>query len=186
MFYGNLYFKPLQGHPTDTVGGKFTLPSGVTLCRAGTFLRYKTSSREEFDLCDNGKGLIGWLTQGVDEDGLTMENFGIVQNPNYNLRSGQEVSLRVMEVGNEFEIEGAGAAGGGNLVVTSSTGAIATNTARYTLLSVHKGGLRVAQAGDVAAFELVAADLTPLADAANVRIHVRYIGGAYVVPTPTP
>ena len=186
MFYGNKYFKPIVGEHSKSAGGKFTLPSGVTLCRAGTFLRYKTSSQEEFDLCENGKGLIGWMTQGMDANGLTMENFAVVGNTNINLRSGQEVSLRIPEVGNEYEIEGAGVAGGGNLVVTSGTGAIASNTARYTLLAVHKGGLRVAQAGDVASFELVAADLTPLADDANVRIHVRYTGGAYVIPTPTP
>jgi hypothetical protein len=184
MFYGNHYFKPIVGEFSDTVGGKLTLPDGATLLRAGTMLAYKTASREEFDVCEGGKGLQGWLTQPMDAVGLEMLNVVLNTNPNYNLKSGQEVSARVMKVGNEFEVEGLGASAYGNLVVSATTtGFIASNTARYTPLSTNKGGFIQAQPGQVANFELVAADLTPEI-AGNRRIHVKYIGGGYIIPTP--
>ncbi len=188
MFYGNKFFKPVQlmnADHTDIVGGKLTLPDGATLLRAGSLLGYKASTVDEFAPVDTGAGLIGWLTQGMDADGLTIENFAVTQNPNYNLKSGQEVSIRKFRQGDEFEIEGKGAAAYGNLLATSSTGAVSSGTTRGTQLAAHKGGLRVAQTGDLVQFEYVM-NLTPLADNTNVRCHVRYIGGGHIVPAPAP
>ena len=184
MFYGTKYFKPLSGFGMIAArSGKLNLGvSGTDLSKRGAILGYGADD-QEFVLCDAGQAFAGFQSQDVNVAGLTMLNVAVTKNPDYPLRDTVDFGTAyVPEVGALFEVEGAGAAALGNLVATSGTGAIASNTAKGKLLSCLNGCLRIAQVGDVALFELLKANLTAEVED-DVRILVKY-NGAGVIVTP--
>lgn len=97
----------------------------------------------------------GFTTQDISALGQTSlqafkdRNIGKADLP---VTVGKPVSLRLPSPGSIIEFRGVGAAGPGNLVVTSGTGLLSASTARGTKLSFIQGSLRVAQTGDISQY----------------------------------
>lgn len=121
---------------------------------------------------------VGMLQQDINLYGTTdadaYRKQGVGDQWNIPAKKGAEVSIRKPKPGCEAIFEGEGVGAINNFVITSGTGAIASNTARFTALSVYKGGWRQAQTGEFVLAHLEQADLTPLDDDANLRIRIRF------------
>lgn len=91
-------------------------------------------------------------------------------------RGAQMGALRVPRVNTFAEFEGLGAAAYGNFVITATTtGFLSAGTTLLTELTVTKGGWRAAQTDEFVIGLLESAVETPLADAGNLRIVVRFV-----------
>ena len=115
---------------------------------------------------------LGFLTHEVNLSGTTdaagFKAFTIGQQ-DLALSRGSQVTLRVPIPGALVELEGVGAAGYDQLVVTSGTGALSTSTGLGTPLGAIKGGIRAAQAGDFIIGYVRQANQTP-ENAGELRI----------------
>lgn len=180
MFYGTDLFMPINGG-FDVVGYLAFSPSiasAATVIPRGTWLDRNAHTSESVAMLATGSG-IGYMTQDMTQQGLTIENFAVVRDLDYPLKPGDFVSLRRPTVNSEFEIEGPPAiayTAQGNLLVTTGTGALTNTTAFMAQLSVNNGMLYVAQTGDTIMFEMIDSALTPKT-VGNLRVKVRYVGG---------
>lgn len=181
--FGSDYFKIANG-TWDHVGylAASGLPNiGTGVYRKGTLVDQKADN-EHVAVLATGR-VLGLITQDIDENGLDndagFKNFTIGKLDNPIKRSVNRITARRMAPGSHLEYEGLGAALPGNLVATSGTGAIASNTARGTELSVLNGCIMIAQSGDIVSYHLLKADLVPVADAGNLRILVEKIPNSY-------
>lgn len=184
--FGSLLFRIVNGR-WETEGYRkivipYTIPGGVIIPK-GTWIDEDVTSEATLEtqgVLASGHG-IGFMTQDMNQNGLLddtgFKNFSIgkLDNP---VANGTVVSLRKPTLGAELEYEGGGVVGGGNLVCTSGTGALALNTARLTQLSVLAGSLRQAQTGDNIMFELLDTGLAKAVSTSDMRCRVRYLGGA--------
>lgn len=184
--FGHQYFRWLMGE-FDRVNGT---TSDVNLSDAdanagelgvGIMLDYKADSHLAFAFVTGSA--IGFTTQAIDQYGTTsatvyrqqdvISKSGIpfIQVP---VKKGQPVALSVPRPWSMAEFEGLGAASYGNRVITATTtGYLASGTARRTPLSVERGGWKQAQTGELVLAFLEQANLTPYT-AGNLRIRVRF------------
>jgi hypothetical protein len=180
--FGTKLFKQITGC-WDVIGylstNNITIPSGVTMPKGTTLSQIGDTLEAQLA---SGLG-IGYTTQDVDNEGNTSDaafkarsirGADAIDLP---IKKGQNVTLRRPHAGSEIEVEGLGAAAVGNLLCTSGTGAISTATAAKTALAFFNGALRVAQTGDFVQGIMLVANLTPQADAGNVRVRYRVIEG---------
>ena len=149
---------------------------------SGTLVDFTAGYTDRFSFVTGSA--IGFITQPIDQYGQEsatqfrkreLQPQGKHGHYEVPVKKGDPVAVLIPPPNSQAIFEGLGAASYGNLVVTSSTGAISTATARRTELSVIKGGLYVAQAGDLVIALMEQADLTPVADAGNVRVRVRFV-----------
>ena len=179
--FGTKFFKQITG-TWDVIGylqtNNITIPEGVTMGK-GTFLA-QVGNTDEAQLASGYA--IGYTTQDMDNEGNTsLASFKarIIRDGNsidLPIKKGQNLSLRVPKAGAEIEVEGLGVAAVGNLLITSGTGAVASNTAALTELAYFHGGVRKAQAGEFVQGLLLVADLTPEVEG-NLRIRYRVVDG---------
>lgn len=182
--FGSDYFKIANG-TWDHVGylAASGMPNiGTGVYRKGTLVDQK-SDNEYVAVLATGR-VLGLITQDVDENGLDndlgFKNFTIGKLDNPIKRSISRITVRRMAPGSHLEYEGKGAASVlGNLVATAGTGALSSSSTRGTELSVLNGCIREAQSGDIVSFHLLKADLTPVADATNLRILVERVANSY-------
>lgn len=120
---------------------------------------------------------LGFLTHEVNRYGTTdatgFKAFTIGQQ-DLPLSRGSEVTLRVPIPGALIELEGVGAAGYDQLVVTTGTGALSTSTGLGTPLAATKGGIYAAQAGDFIIGYVRQANMTP-ENVGEVRIRFQSV-----------
>jgi hypothetical protein len=165
MLWGSEYFQIIHGK-MRTVGeltptGTFPLQKNLAMKR----------SADEFAEVASGD-MLGFLGQQVTAAGPTYEqlNFRV----DLVAKAGHKVSIKVLEDGGEFEVEGEPSKGPtdsqNGLLITSGTGAVTNSTAVGTQLSVYQGRWRVAQTGDFVLAIVRDNTITPLADASNIRI----------------
>lgn len=150
--------------------------SATGVLQRGKLVNYKANDITE--LAFTTGMAIGMLTRNINklgqnnDEGFKNFSIGLTDLP---FRRGLAVSVRVPQVGAQAIFEGTGVASVDNLVVTSGTGAIASGTTRLTELSCIKGGLYIAQTGDMVLALLDQANLTPLTGG-QLRIRVRFVG----------
>lgn len=182
--FGSPYVKYISGewyHYGVMTTEELPIPDGVTLTK-GTWLNPKNGTDDTIAQLASGVAL-GFATQDMDNEGHTsLQAFQDVSigKQDIPIKKGQAMTVRVPNTNSRLEFEGAGAAVPGNLVCTSGTGAIASNTAKDTELSFLNGCIRKAQTGDIVQLLLETAALTaenPNDGDANVRIRVRVVGG---------
>lgn len=89
------------------------------------------------------------------------------------IRRGLPAEVRIYGPDSYLDFEGLGVASVDNNVVTSGTGALSAGTTRHSELSCIKGGLYLAQTGDLV-FALFEISLTPFV-AGNLRVRVRTV-----------
>lgn len=179
--YGSLKFQLINGR-WDHVGycdtSEVYLPSSSVnsgVLPKGTALNYKNGNDQKAQLASGMA--VGFTTQDITLEGqASLQSFKdrTIGKTDLPIAVGQNVSLRMPTLNSELEVEGSGVAQPGNLVCTSGTGALASNTARRTKLSFLNGSFRIAQTGDVAQFLLLETGLTANIDG-NLRIRVRRV-----------
>lgn len=178
--FGSSRFKWVNGEFYHL--GHLTFPTSLDLSDAdadagtvkrGKLMSFADNSVENMAYAEaDTKKFLGFLTHDVNRYGTTdaegFKNFTIGKQ-DLPLSRGSQITLRVPIPGAIVELEGLGAAGYDQLVVTSGTGAISTGTALQTELGVIKGGVRIAQAGDFIIGHLLQANGTP-ENSGEVRI----------------
>lgn len=117
----------------------------------------------------DGDQFLGFLTRDVTADGAVLADHVYPGRLELPFKSGGEVAL---EKADEIEVEGE--AGNAGLLITSGTGAIATNTAVGTALSFSAGKLYQAQGADQVFYRL-SGQITPL-NGGTVRIRAEKVG----------
>lgn len=175
--FGSNFFKIVNGSH-KAVGymttENFVIPEGVTIPK-GTIVDSLTGDDTK-QVFASGQG-IGHTTQDVTLEGQTsLSEFKnrVIGKRDLPIKIGQAVTVRQFDPGAELEMEGLGAAGPGNLVATTGTGAISDSTARKTELSAHIGSLRVAQTGELVMYHMEDAGLTPYTEG-NVRVRISVV-----------
>lgn len=187
MFFGTNYFSWHLGEGFNRRSGTTAnlnlsnADADVGLLRSGTLVDFTAGYTDRFSFVAGSA--LGFITQPINQDGiesatefrkraLQPKGYASYETP---IKKGASVTIIVPEPNDEAIYEGEGVTAYGNLVVTSGTGAITDATARRTPLSVSRGGLYVAQSGDLVIAHMEQADLTPLVDPANVRVRVRFV-----------
>lgn len=170
--FGTKYFQLL----TDTGErvGEF-IPTGDTSFERGTAMQRVANTERHSERAGGTSPIIGLLTQKVTEDGPSYEqkSLGILDLPE---KVGSAVSMYAPKDGDRLEVEGEPSKGPDDaqsgLLVTDGTGAVASNTAIDTQMSVYKGRWRQAQSGDYVEGLLKRTGVTPEADASNIRVEI--------------
>lgn len=189
--YGNNKFKWLSGREFKAIGICST--SGLALADSDS--NHPTAVLEIGLMVDavlstkvlsivNGKAT-GFLSQRVSLNGIT-DNQGFrdfsIGKLDLPVKKGAPVSIHIPDPNTYAEFEGLGASSIGNFVITATdTGALQTNTARGTALSVKKGGWYIAQPGDMCLAHLETASITPVTSG-NRRICVKFVS-PYQIPS---
>ncbi len=176
--FGTDYFQIIHGEGHHI--GELTPTGTFTTLERGTAMQRSTTYGDTHsEVAGVAEGLQGFLAKKVTDTGPSFENMtlGYQDLP---AKIGQKVTLVQANDGDVIEVEGEpskayNASSVGHLV-TSGTGAISGSTAAGTELSLQGGRWRVAQTGDVINGKLIS-QLTPVADASNIRIKVRITQG---------
>ena len=155
--------------------------AAVGTLRAGTMVEFTAGYTDRFSFVTGSA--IGFITQPINETGLesaTEFRKRALQPNGYQsyetpVKKGDNVAVTIPHPNSQAIFEGTGVAAYGNLVITSGTGALADSDARFTELSVNRGGWYKAQTGDLVLALLEDPALTPVADDSNLRIRVRFV-----------
>lgn len=165
MLWGDEYFQIIHGKMRTV--GELT-PTGTFPMQKNLAMKRVADEYAEVASSD----MLGFLGQQVTAAGPTYENLNFrVDLPG---KSGHKISIKVIEDGSEFEVEGEPSMGPSDsqngLLVTSGTGAVTNSTAVGTQLSVVNGRWRIAQTGDYVLAIVRDNTITPLAATSNIRI----------------
>ncbi len=159
-------FEITRRDPSINASAVFTNPNGVDPVPRGFGLGAHATDPTLFDVAQHNT-FIGHLTRQVRVGGLTITDrvFGVTSDTPVGVEapftSGQEVSV---EKAKEIELEGS------DYLVTSGTGAIASDTAVGSPLSYYNGKLRQTQTDEVVNYRISANGLTPMkAGALRIR-----------------
>jgi len=176
--FGTDYFQFVHGESHDV--GELTPTGTFDSLEVGTFMERQPSYPDSHSRpCENTSRQEGFLVKKVTTDGPSYERMSLGY-PNLETKKGHKVTLRVPAPGAIIEAEGEpskayNASSVGHLV-TSGTGAITTGTALETALALKNGRWYAAQTGDRVC-GLYKGNLTPHADASNVRCRIQIFDG---------
>ena len=190
--FGSTIFQWYSGS-YDVINAKTTdLPiteadanSATGLLKRGKMVNYKANDVSE--LAFTTGNAMGMLMNNISLNGLNNdENFknftiGLHDLPR---RRGLACSVRVPRPNSQAIFDGAGAASIDTLVITATTtGFLASNSARGLELTVEKGGWRAAASGEFVLAILEQANYTSVV-ASGVRIRVRFVSPYKLVVLP--
>lgn len=153
--------------------------SATAVIERGNMLDIDYVNRKLVYTTGNGVGL---LEQRVSLNGVSGSNpsqlvydLFIGRKDLATVKRGAPASIRVPRAGAIAEFEGLGAAAYGNFVITATTtGHLGGTPTLNSELTVEKGGWRIAQVGEMVLGFLESYTVTPIADAGNRRIAVRF------------